>query len=262
MERLLASTAVRLVLSVAIIVSVLPEGTRQALVPAGVAARLDPLFLAVFAFEFVLRLALFVRSWRLRRARAWELLMLGLDLLAVISLLPLETVMDSGYLRLVRLGRMLLLFGYWGQMARELLAILSSPERRYQVVMVVLMGVGVCFVGAVMVANLAPAYGFAGSGSLGPEDRSFFRILWWSFRQVEDPGNLVNEIDRPVIVVVSVLLTFSGILLFSFLIGIGTGAIEELVVRLREQPVGFDNHTVVLGLTPHSAVLLEGLAQI
>lgn len=262
-ERLLDAHSTRLFLSLLIIVSVLPPKAQQKLLPDALVPHLDWLFLAVFSFELVLRLALYARRWQQRRARATELLMLLLDLLAVLSFLPLEKMIASQYLRLVRLTRMLLLFGYWGRMARDLLAILSGPERRYQVVSVLFLGLVLSFGSAVLVTQLVPAYDFDGDGDKGDaEDKAFFRILWWSFHQVQDTGYLVNDLDPPLIVLVSLVLTFSGLLLFSLVIGIGSGAIEEVLVRSREQPLALQNHTVILGLTPHSVFLLEGLARI
>ncbi len=261
-ERLLDSYWLRLALSLLIIVSVLPLAAQLTLFPDVAAGRLDPFFLAIFGLEFAARLAVFVRKWRERRAGAGELLLLLLDLLAVLSFLPLSGMLDSKYLRLVRLTRMLLLLGYWGRMARELLLVLSGPERRYQVIGVVFLGLVLSFGSAVLVKQLAPEYDFNGDGMIDDSDRGFFRILWWSFHQVQDTGYLVNELDQPLIVFVSLLLTFSGLLLFSLVIGIGTGAIEEVLVRSREQPLALTGHTVVLGLTPHSVFLLEGLARI
>ena len=50
-------------------------------------------------------------------------------------------------------------------------------------------------------------------------------MLWWSFRQGQDPGNLVDDPSNAIVLAVSMALTFSGLLLFSFLVGIGTTAI-------------------------------------
>lgn len=261
-EQLVDAYSTRLLLSLLIIVSVLPEKAQAAFLPEALAAGLDTFFLIVFGLELLLRLALYAVRWQERRARTGELLLLLLDLVAVLSFLPLETMIESHSLRLLRLTRMLLLIGYWGPMARDLLIILTGPERRYQVIGVLFLGLMLSFGSAVLVAQLVPAHDFDDDGLLTEEDRSFFRILWWSFRQVQDSGYLVNAIDQPLIVVTSLLLTFSGMLLFSLVVGIGTGAIEEVLVRSREQPLAMRGHTVVLGLTPHAVFLLEGLARI
>ena len=261
-ESLLASQSTRLVLSVFIIVSVLPEAAQRSLFPDPLVDRLNGFFLMVFGSELALRFGLFVRSWRKRRASRAEIALLLLDVVAVVSFLPLESAVGSRYFRLIRLFRLLLLLGYWGRQARELLIILGGPERRYQVIAVVFLALVVSFCGALMVDQLAPSHDFNSDGVSDDRDRGFFRILWWSFRQVQDSGNLVAEIDRPVIVALSLGLTLVGVLVFSVIVGIGTGAIEELLERAREQPVGIGNHTVILGLTPYCIFLLEELAKI
>ncbi len=261
-ERVLDSYWSRLVLSLLIIASVLPEAAQRALFPDLAVDHLDTIFLAIFGLELLARFAVFVRKWRQRRADAGETLLLVLDLVAVLSFLPLSGMIEAQYLRLVRLARMLLLLAYWGRMARDLLAVLSGPERRYQVIGVLFLGLVLSLGSAVLVKQLAPEYDFDGDSDVDAEDHGFFRILWWSFHQVQDTGYLVNELDKPVIVLVSLVLTFSGLLLFSLVIGIGTGAIEEVLLRSREQPLALQGHTVVLGLTPHSVFLLEGLAKI
>ena len=261
-DKLLAAHPTRIVLSFFIVVSVLPDAAQQAIFHEALLPRLNPFFLAVFSLELSLRLALYVRSWRRRQAGGSESLLLVLDILAVLSFLPLGTAVGSPSLRLVRLFRLLLLVGYWGRQARELLAIVTGPERRYQLVAVIFLALMVSFIGALLVEQLVPAYDFNGDGRLDDRDRGFFRTLWWSFRQVQDTGNLVPEIDRPSIVAFSLLLTLAGVFLFSVIIGIGTGAIEELLERVRDQPVGLSGHTVILGLTRYSVFLLEELARI
>ncbi|MEM7585815.1 MAG: ion transporter [Acidobacteriota bacterium] len=252
----------RLVLSLLIIVSVLPDRAKLAYLPEQVVAGLDTGFLVIFSFELLLRLTLYSRRWRERRARLGEALLLLLDLVAVISFLPLEGMIDQPGLRLMRLARLLLLVGYWGRIARDLLAILAGPERRYQVIGLLFIGLVLSFGGAVVISTITPDFDIDEDGIVSGSDRSFARILWWSFRQVQDTGNLVESIDTLPVVIISLLLTTAGLLLFSLLIGIGTGAIEELLSRSREQPLALHNHTVVLGLTPHSMFLLEGLADI
>ncbi len=261
-ENLLDAHWTRLALSLLIIVSVLPDRAKLALFPEGIVSMLDGCFLTIFSLELLLRLSLYSRRWRERRARMSELLLLLLDLLAVVSFLPLDGMIDKPALRLMRLARLLLLIGYWGRMARDLVAILAGPERRYQVIGLLFLGLVLSFGGAVVVTQVAPDFDFDGDNVIGESDRGFFRILWWSFRQVQDTGNLVPTIDKLPVVIVSLLLTSAGLLLFSLLIGIGTGAIEELLTRSREQPLALQGHTVVLGLTPHSIFLLEGLADI
>jgi hypothetical protein len=259
-ERVLRAYGTRLFLSFLIVLSVLPSTTLGALLPAWAVPRLDLIFLALFAPEFALRVAMWVRRRRERRSSPWEPLFLVADLLALVSFLPLEGMFHD--FRLFRLTRMLLLLGYWGEMAADLWSILSGRERRQQVVVLLLLGLVICFVGAIILAEFAPDYDYNQDGATDAADRAFHQVLWWSFRQLPDPGNLAEQPSNALIVIVSVALTFSGLLLFSFLIGLSAGAMDELMGRSREHPVGLRDHIVVLGLRQYSFFLLEELAEI
>ena len=262
-ERVLRAYGTRLLLSFLIVVSVLPAATLGTFLPPRLVARLDLFFLCLFAPEFVLRCVTWRRRHRAGRATRAEPLFLVLDFLALLSFLPLRGMLhDLLYLRLFRLTRMLLLLGYWGEMAADLWSILSGRERRQQVVVLLLLGLVICFVGAILLAEFAPRYDYNQDGAVDNSDQAFHQVLWWSFRQLPDPGNLAEQPSDGLVVLVSLVLTFSGLLLFSFLIGISAGAMDELMGRSREHPVGLRDHIVVLGLRPYSFFLLEELAEI
>lgn len=250
----LDSVATRTVLTVLILVSVLPPqvwgGERDQIWVS--------FFLAVFGPEFLLRLALSLRRARQRRLRVGEVVLLLLDLLALVSFLPVALGTD---LRFLRLARLLLLLGYWRDLVVDVLLLLSRRERRYQIFLVVILGVLLSLACAVLLVELGARHDFDADGSVS-DKHTFVQILWWSFRQIQDPGNLVQTVEDPLMVVASLLLTFVGLLLFSFFIGIGTTVVEELVERSRSQPLGLHDHTVILGLPAYSEILLHELAEI
>lgn len=262
-ERWLALPSSRLFLSSLIILSVLPEAAQAALLPAAVVARLPWIFLLIFGLELLVRVVILCNHWLQRRAAGWEVILLVLDLVAVISFLPLESHFDASSLRLVRLTRLLLLAAYWGDLGKDFLSLLRRRELRNQVVLVLFVGLVLSLVGAVVARHVAPDFDFDGDGEIGdPQDQDFFYVLWWAFRQVQDPGNLVSGIDRPAVVGLSLFLTFAGLLVLALVIGIGTSAIEEMLRRARQRPVALQGHSVILGTTDHDRLLLEGLAQI
>lgn len=256
-EQLLGSITVRGVLSILILVSVLPP---RLFAEIGVGDP-SPLFLLVFGPELTLRAAILARRLRRerRRARLAEGVLLFLDLLAIISFLPLADP-GTGSLRYLRLARLFLLLGYWGGLVRELWTLLGQRERRYQIFLVLGLGALLAFAAAIVLDHLAVAHDYDDDGAPGGE--SFFQILWWTFRQIQDPGNLVPRIDEPALMAVSLLLTFSGLLLFSFFIGIGTTVVGEVVERSRSRPLGLRGHSVILGLTPYTVILLRELTSI
>ena len=251
----LDSVTTRTVLSLLILVSVLPPSVLG--IEAG--SPLYALFLLVFGPEFLVRVLLLERRRRQRRLGLSETVVISFDLVAIISFLP---VASGTGLRFLRLARLLLLIGYWRNLLLDLWRLISSRERRYQVFLVLVLGVILALGSAVILVELDVRHDFDGDEKVAPEDLGFAHVFWWSFRQIQDPGNLVNRFDHPMVVVVSLLLTFAGLLLFSFFIGIGTNLVAELVERSRSQPLSLSRHTVILGLTPYTSILLRELAKI
>ena len=111
-ERTLESQVTRISLSALIILSLLPPDTTRSLAPGIQPSQLSLAFLLIFSIEFSLRATVFVLHLTRRRATTGEIILLGLDLLAVISFIPMEGLVDLPYVRLFRLMRLSLLIGY------------------------------------------------------------------------------------------------------------------------------------------------------
>ena len=253
----LDSYAARVVLSLLILVSILPLRHAFPGIDAELVRRIDSCFLVVFGLEFLVRLLVWMQARREGRARASDAVLLVIDFVAVLSFLPLEGLglVDARYSRVVRLIRLFLLLGYWGTMVRDLVHILLSRQRRFQIGFVVLTGVILSLAAAIV-------HDRVGLPIDGGEQPGFWERVWWSFRQVQDPGNLVQSPEHLGTLLISLGLTFAGLLLFSFFVGIGTTAIEELMTRSRTRPVHLRGHTVVIGLGEHSHFLLDEFAGI
>ena len=285
--RLLGRVESRLILSAAIIVSLLPFGW---------VARLDGAFFLLFAFEFMLRTALIFRSearyshgsphgpsptiHELTHPRGWQwpstgtLVLLVLDLLALLSFVPSLLGLDAEethWLRLFRLTRMLLLLSYWAPLLRDLWSVMRRQERAQQVVLMGLVVMAMSFAGAVVLGQLHQGdaivdydgdqhAGFdEGGEALDPDDARFFVHLWWAFRQIQDPGNMLTSPAHIAAVVVSLALTIFGLFLVSFLIGLGTDVVRELMALTRLRPPGLRGHTVIVNLDASTQQLLHEL---
>jgi hypothetical protein len=162
-ERLLDRFGVRLVLSAAIIASLLPLPMIE---------RLSPVFLLMFVFEFALRvLAVVATARRTRpvadadleqplvngapRSRRAAITLLVLDALALASFVPLPVAQETRWLRVFRLTRMLALFGYWAPLWRDLWVVLARRERMRQLVLMGAVVGGISFAGAVVLHHAA-----------------------------------------------------------------------------------------------------------
>ncbi|WP_146158183.1 ion transporter [Enhygromyxa salina] len=289
MARLLGRVESRLVLSAAIIVSLLPFEW----VP-----RLDAVFLLLFLVEFVLRSLLVFRGEarhshgsrrgvtpteaELQEDRGWEwpstgaLVLTFFDLLALLSFVPslvgLEPDAGTRWLRLFRLSRMLLLLSYWAPLVRDVWSVLLRHERAKQVTLMGIIVLALSFAGAVVMDQMSvgheelidfdgdEVFGRDADGeALDPDDERFFVHLWWAFRQIQDPGNLLSSPDQTAAVIVSVALTIVGLFMVSFLIGLGTDVVREMMELSRLRPPGLHGHTIVVNIDPSTQQLLHEL---
>ena len=228
---------VRLVLSVLILLSICPFSAID---------RIWWFFFPVFGIEFVSRTYVLLFSHREQEkngSRVVEALLLLLDFVAWVSFLPLDQMTGLRVLRAARFSRLVLLFGYWGSTFRLLWSILNREERTRQLKLLFGGVLGLTFVSAVILAELGAGPRDAQIGLANP---SFFDMVWWSFRQIQDPGNLVSQANHLPMLLVSLTMTIGGLFLFSFFIGIGTSVVAELIQTSRERPVGYRGHSVAI----------------
>lgn len=286
--RFLGRVESRLVLSAAIIISLLPFDW---------VGSLDAAFLALFTLEFVLRGMLTFRGENLyahgsatgvtpseaevEKAREWQWpstwtwLLLICDLLALLSFVPSLVGIEGAetrWLRLFRLTRMLLLLSYWAPLVRDVWTVMLRRERAKQVALMGAIVLALSFAGAVVLEQVHSRndqlvdydgddiYGYDEFGEpLDPDDQKFFVHLWWSFRQVQDPGNMLASPSHAAAVIVSLGLTVSGLFMVSFLIGLGTDVVQELMVLARLRPPGLRGHTIIVNINVSTQQLLHEL---
>jgi len=272
LQSLLARFEIRLFLSACIIVSLLPYHWVD---------DFDVFFLVVFGLEFLFRVFLIfraepedepqddvvspTRSWRWPSAGAIALLLL--DLLALLSFLPIATegAVTNRFLRVFRLTRMLLLIGYWAPLARDIWVVLARRERARQVVLMGVFVLALSFTGAVIIENVAEqshaSVDFNNDGAIDGTDRHFLTLLWWAFRQIQDPGNMISGPIEVTAMSVSLALTVFGLFLISFLIGLGTDVVRELMELSNLREPGLRGHTVIVNITPSTRRLLDELTR-
>lgn len=258
-DRALRSVGVRVLLSVLILASLVPHPEDHLT---------DLVFLAVFGLELALRLFVLVRrrgtaDVQSSRQRALSGALLVLDVLALSTFVPwagLVGLADTRWLRLLRLLRLLLLIGYWSPIWRDTWAVLSRHDRMRQVTLLGLIVALLAFAGATVLSHL-PVEGtdFDGDSAVDADDAHFWPRLWWAFRQVQDPGNMVGDPGEIAVVMVSLLLTVAGLFVVSFLIGLATDVVRELVTLARNRPLGWKGHTVIVHATPGLPRLLTEL---
>jgi hypothetical protein len=260
-KQFLGHMAVRLTLSAMIVLSLVPhEGMIHN----------DRWFLLIFFPEFVVRALLAFRKESQGMRGGWRLPTLGesglllMDLIALVSFLPLGSAAarTTRWLRLFRLSRTIMLLRYWGPLLTDMRTVLFRRERLRQLVLLGLSVGVVSFGGTVMLNHLTDQVGadFDGDGMVGSKhDHRFSVRLWWAFRQIQDPGNMLASPHDAGTLLVSIFLTVMGLFLISVLIGLGTDVVSELMNVGRLRPVGMHGHTVVLNITPSTRRLLYEL---
>ncbi|MCU0675825.1 MAG: hypothetical protein MUE69_23905 [Myxococcota bacterium] len=253
LQRLLEHRVTRTVLAVCIVVSLLPFAWVGAL---------QTLFLVVFGLELTLRLGATARRRRARaeddpRPSRAELVFLLVDFLAWVSFLPLDQLfgLHASWLRGLRLFRLLLLFRLGRPLIVDLWRVLTRREQLQQLGLVTAAVLALSFLSAIVLTQLAVPHDYDGVDGI-PED--FWDRVWWSFRQVESPDNLVAHLgEHPIVLVVSFLLTITGIFVFSYLIGVGTTVVDQVLRAERRRPVPFHSHTLVIGPIAESELLVR-----
>lgn len=261
LRRLLGQFWTRLFLSGCIVTSLLPLGWVR---------ELDTAFLMVFGVEFVLRCGLLLyggiedeeegRRW----PRLGTLVLLLADLLALISFLPLVGH-DNPWMRLLRVVRLVALLSYWAPALHDLRVVLLRRERSRQVLVMGALVALLTFVGALALEQIDHAspvtIDYDSDGELTARDHKFYVHLWWAFRQIQDPGNMLGAPEAVGAVVVSVALTVFGLFLISFLIGLGTDVVREVMAVSRVRSPGLRGHTVIVHVNAATRPLLVELAR-
>ena len=261
LEYWLGHLVTRIVLSVAIILSLVPHEWMHAN---------DGVFLVLFLPEFIARLLLAFRKESLTQPlpvhdrQGWRLpgrmetLLLAVDLVALLSFLP-WAARNTRWLRLFRLTRTVMLLRYWAPLVRDMFAVLRRRERARQLTLMMMTVVIVAFAGTVFLNHATDEVGedFDGDGNVGDEhDHKFGIRMWWALRQIEDPGNMLSSPHETATLIVSVFLTFFGLFLVSFLIGVGTDAVSEVMDLSRLRSTGLKKHTVLINLDNTTRQLL------
>jgi hypothetical protein len=261
LEFVLNHLVTRVILSLLIILSLVPHDWMHTN---------DEVFLFAFLPEFIARVVLAHRAERNSThndptAVGWTLpnrldgFLLFVDLVALLSFLP-WAARTTRWLRLFRLSRSIMLLRYWAPLVSDLWSVLQRRERARQLTLM-FAAVGImAFAGTVLLNHATDSVGddFDGDGNVGdPHDHVFWVRMYWAIRQIGDPGNMLASPHDTGTLVVSITLTFFGLFLVSFLIGVGTDAVSEVMELGQLRSAGLKGHTVLLNLTTPTRALLD-----
>jgi hypothetical protein len=251
---LLESRLARAGLSVLAIASLLPLGSSDVM--------LRPVFLACFGADLLVRLLV----WRAdthgtREVTVGSVAFAVVDTLAFVSFLPLELWVNDrellSLLALLRLTRLFMLLRFGRGLIRDLYAIIT---RREQLQTLAFVGGAVFVLSLLSAIILSQLTAHVGAGDTRAPFRERF---WWAFRQLESADNLVQTLEgEPVIIVLSLALTVTGVFLVAFVIGVGSNVVDQLVRAERRRDLTYRGHTVVIGAVHEGEELIREFVRI
>ena len=247
MEQILGGRAVNWVLAAVVVISVLPI--------AGIDS-LWPLFAGIFFIDMAVRVWIARKRGGFKRSQLWFLV---IDAAALVSFLPFEQWLGLGHTFLVvlRLARLLVLVRFVRGVAVDVYHVITRRAQLQQFALVTAAVVFLAFLTAVLLAQL----GISHDDSVGRP--TFWDRMWWAFRQLEDPGNLVENLRvNPLIALLSLALTITGVFIVSFIIGLGTNIVAQVVEAERRRPVDYQGHSLLVGPIPENESLVREFVRI
>ncbi len=233
---------------------------------------LNIIFLILFSIEALIRTITFVRyliknisdgiinkNWKLVLN---EFIFLLIDILATLTFTP---VFPSG-LRLLRLLRLIKLSRYITSTFSDMGRIISQPGIKKQILLTLGVIVTLTFLGAIILnlVGINPQPENMNDSTIEIEDvnnnnddddnddneMTFTQIIWHSlmYLLMPDPlGEIDIDSDPIGVIFVSLLMVLLGLVILSFIVGIGTEVVAELIEASRNKPLKFQNHIVIFG---------------
>ncbi|MBI2571164.1 MAG: hypothetical protein HYV63_29515 [Candidatus Schekmanbacteria bacterium] len=215
-------------------------------------------FLAVFGLQWLLRLLLI--SGRFGSARRGDYLFVVIDLAVFASFLPLLQVAPALVQTALHLCRLFALLRYARELLLDVYAIVTRREQLDQFVLIGIAIVALAFGSAVLLSQLGISHDY---GTSSARSELFVDRLWWSFRQLESADNLVENLAaHPLISAMSLVLTVAGVVIFSFVIGIGASVVGQVIKADRRRPLGFRGHTLVIGPVHDNEQVVDELVRL
>jgi hypothetical protein len=217
-------------------------------------------FLCIFSIEILLRFISYIFiDIKDSSARRGELLYLVIDVIALASFLPSNVLsLETRYLRLFRLIRLFKLLRNFSGTFHEIKLIIKAKSLSRQLRILVMTIIIIAFIGSFVHILYVPDT----NGRVpGITVNNIFKGAWWCIRQMADPGNMASfpEVRNFQHGLLSFSLMVTGVLVLSFIIGIGSEVIRSLIEMTRNKPIEAVRHYLLCGWDPQSSVLVKQL---
>lgn len=213
-------------------------------------------FVCCFGAELVARFVVWRKDTEHRAVSIVDAGFVAVDVLAFASFFPLEALVGNDLVALLRLTRLFVLARFGQGLAKDLYAVLTRREQLQTLGLVTGAVVVLSCVSAVVLSQLRVDVDAADGGS-------FRERLWWSFRQLESADNIVPDLTgNPVLITLSLVLTVCGVFLISFVIGVGSNVVDQVIRAERRRSLDYRGHTIVLGAVHESEELIREFVRI
>jgi hypothetical protein len=213
-------------------------------------------FVCCFGAELVARFLVWRNDTEHRAVSVVDAGFVFVDVLAFVSFFPLEAIAGNDLVALLRLTRLFVLARFGQGLAKDLYVVLTRREQLQTLGLVTGAVIVLSCVSAVVLSQLHVDVE-ASNGA------SFRERLWWSFRQLESADNIVPDLSgNPVLITLSLVLTVCGVFLISFVIGVGSNVVDQVIRAERRRRLDYRGHTIVLGAVHEGEELIREFVRI
>jgi len=217
-----------------------------------------------FSVELIIRF-LILQSMKKHTSKAeqrMEWIYWWVDVVATIVMIPgMHLIPYGAALRMLRLIRLL---RPWLVIVRNLRDVMHEGQYMQEINLIVLILAVMSIGGGVVAQYLIGDFDYTQDGVMQAEDHTMLARIWFAFRILTDPGNIVLFPENNTLVFVSVMSIVIGLFVLAFFIGIGANIVSELMVKLRNERLNVANHMVMIGwngVSPYVITQLRTVAE-
>ncbi len=217
-----------------------------------------------FAVELIIRFLILqsMKKHTSKNEQRMEWIYWWIDVIATIVMIPgMHLIPYGAALRMLRLIRLL---RPWLVIVRNLRDVMHEGQYMQEINLIVLILAVMSIGGGVVAQYLIGDFDYTQDGTMQAEDHTMLARIWFAFRILTDPGNIVLYPENNTLILISVMSIVIGLFVLAFFIGIGANIVSELMVKLRNERLNVANHMVMIGwnsVSPYVVTQLRIVAE-
>lgn len=217
-----------------------------------------------FAVELIIRFLILqnMKKHTAKNEQRMEWIYWWVDAIATLVMIPGMNLIPYGAaLRMLRLIRLL---RPWLLIAKNLRDVMHEGQYLQEINLIVLILAVMSIGGGVVAQYMLGDFDYTQDGLMQADDHTILARIWFTFRILTDPGNIVLFPENNMLIIVSVTAIVIGLFVLAFFIGIGANIVSELMVKLRNERLNVANHMVMIGwnsVSPYVIIQLRIVAE-